>query len=56
MNAMSLTDTELEQMFRAWWAGSYPTPPGTHALMTHLGWARHLLQQQGQQQQPEQSR
>lgn len=52
-----MTDTELEQMFRAWWAESYPNnPPGNHALQTHLGWARHLLQQQGQQQQREQPR
>lgn len=39
------TDTELEVLFRTWWSTSYPTPPGTHALMTHLGWARFLLQQ-----------
>lgn len=51
------TDTELEAAFREWWAQSYPTPPGTHALMTHLGWARHLLEQAGvQQQQREQPR
>lgn len=54
---LALTDTQLDAMFRAWWAESYPTPPGPHALMTHLGWARHLLEQAGaQQQQPEQPR
>lgn len=46
-----VTDADLEAAFRAWWAESYPTPPGPHALMTHLGWARHLLKQAGQQQQ-----
>jgi hypothetical protein len=52
----SFTDTELEAEFRSWWAQSWPTPPGKHALQTHLSWARHLLQQAGQQQQPEQPR
>lgn len=41
----SFTDAELEEQFRAWWAESYPTPPGPHALMTHIGWARFLLKQ-----------
>lgn len=49
-----MNDTELEAMFRRWWAESYPTPPGTHALITHLGWARFLLQQQAQTLDPEQ--
>lgn len=40
---MQLTDVELEALFREWWAQSYPTPPGTHALLTHLGWGRYLL-------------
>jgi hypothetical protein len=48
---MNPTDTELEVLFRSWWsAAGYAAPPGTHALMTHLGWARWLLEQQGQQQ------
>jgi len=38
-----MSDTELEAYFRVWWRGSYPSQPGTHALMTHLGWGRHLL-------------
>jgi hypothetical protein len=47
---MSPTDTELEVLFRSWWsAAGYSAPPGPHALMTHLGWARWLLEQQGQQ-------
>jgi hypothetical protein len=41
---MNPTDTEIEKLFRQWWAESFPNnPPGTHALRTHLGWARHLL-------------
>lgn len=43
MNNVEMTDTELEKLFREWWKESYPTPPGTHALITHLGWGRHLL-------------
>lgn len=55
--SLGITDAELEELFRAWWAESYPTPPGPHALMTHIGWARHLLDQAGvQQQQPEHPR
>lgn len=37
------TDDQLTELFRQWWAQSYPTPPGTHALLTHIGWARFLL-------------
>jgi hypothetical protein len=50
------TDSELEVLFRAWWSTSYPTPPGNHALMTHIGWARFLLEQLNQKQQREQQR
>lgn len=39
-----MTDLEMEQEFRAWWRDSYSaTPPGPHALITHLGWGRHLM-------------
>jgi hypothetical protein len=48
-----VTDPQLEQLFRRWWAESYPTPPGPHALITHLGWARHLLERVQEQQQRE---
>ena len=44
MNNVEMTDTELEKLFREWWKESYPTPPGTHALITHLGWGRHLIE------------
>jgi hypothetical protein len=46
----AMTDNELEVLFRTWWQQSYPTPPGNHALITHISWARWLLQHQGQQQ------
>ena len=45
----SMTDSQLEVLFRTWWQQSYPTPPGTHALMTHISWARFLLEQVGHQ-------
>lgn len=51
-----MTDNQLEVLFRTWWSTSYPTPPGSHALMTHLGWARFLLEQLAEQQQREQER
>lgn len=40
-----MSDADLEVMFTAWWLESYPTRPGPHALMTHLGWGRFLLEQ-----------
>jgi len=46
---LMMTDSELEVLFRTWWQQSYPTPPGTHALLTHIGWARFLLEQLQQQ-------
>lgn len=51
MEDLTVTDNELEVLFRTWWQQSYPTPPGPHALMTHLGWARFLLEQASDQQQ-----
>lgn len=54
-----MTDTQLTDLFKDFWSQSYPTPPGTHALMTHTAWARFLLNQIGHQQQqqtPEQPR
>lgn len=43
-----MNDDQLEVLFRTWWQQSYPTPPGTHALITHIGWARFLLDQQAE--------
>jgi hypothetical protein len=51
-----MTDNEMEVLFRTWWQQSYPTPPGPHALITHIGWGRFLLQMIEQQQQQEQQR
>jgi hypothetical protein len=38
-----MNDAELKACFIAWWRDSYPSAPNVHALMTHLGWGRHLL-------------
>lgn len=32
-----------EDAFRAWWRGSYGTPPGPHAVMTHVAWSQHVM-------------
>lgn len=37
-------DTEsLRAAFLDWWQDSYATPPGVHAIMTHTGFAEHIL-------------
>ena len=56
-----MTDNEIEILFRSWWsqAGYTSAPPGTHALMTHLGWGRFLhdyIRAEAQQQHREQQR
>jgi len=51
-----MTDNELELLLRTWWQQSYPTPPGPHALITHICWGRYLLELVQQQQQQEQQR
>lgn len=33
----------LESMFNDWWQSSYGRPPGMHAVMTHVGFAAHVL-------------
>jgi hypothetical protein len=38
-----LTQTEIEVLFRSWWSLSYQTPPGVHAINTHVGFAAWLL-------------
>jgi hypothetical protein len=35
----------MEAVFRDWWQDSYGRPPGTHAVMTHVAFAKHVLQQ-----------
>lgn len=37
------TPAAIEALFREWWAQSYPTPPGTHAINTHVAFAEWLL-------------
>lgn len=34
----------LEFLFRQWWAESYATPPGVHAVMTHVGFAAAIYE------------
>ena len=38
-----LTQSEIEVLFRSWWSLSYPTPPGVHAVNTHVGFAAWIL-------------
>lgn len=35
----------VEQSFRKWWQESYGLPPGPHAVMTHVAWVEHVLNQ-----------
>ena len=47
-----MNDTELQLLFQSWWRQSYPhSPPGQHALATHVGWGQYLLQHVQRQQQ-----
>jgi hypothetical protein len=40
-----MNESELEVLFREWWTQSFPnSPPGKHAISTHIGWAQYLLQ------------
>lgn len=39
-----MNQTTLEIAFKEWWEASYGRPPGTHAVMTHVAFAEHLLQ------------
>ena len=49
-----MTDAELTLLFQEWWRQSFPhSPPGQHALATHVGWGRFLLQRTQEQQQRE---
>lgn len=36
--------TEIEAAFRDWWFDSYKRPPTAQALMTHVAFAKHVLQ------------
>ena len=39
-----MNETALEAAFKEWWEASYGCPPGTHAVMTHVAFAAHILQ------------
>lgn len=39
-----MNDPAIEAAFVEWWIESYGRPPGTHAVMTHVGFAHHLLE------------
>lgn len=34
---------DIELVFKVWWNDSYPTPPGKHAIMTHVAFAQWLV-------------
>ncbi len=38
-----MNQTALEAAFKEWWEASYGRPPGTHAVMTHVAFAAHIL-------------
>ena len=38
-----MNQTTLEVAFKEWWEASYGRPPGTHAVMTHVSFAEHIL-------------
>jgi hypothetical protein len=35
---------QLRQAFTEWWVDSYGSPPGSHAVMTHVAFAQHVLE------------
>jgi hypothetical protein len=38
-----MNETSIRAAFEDWWRDSYGRPPGTHAVMTHVGFAEHML-------------
>jgi hypothetical protein len=34
----------IESAFRDWWLDSYKRPPTAQALMTHVAFAKHVIQ------------
>lgn len=38
-----MNTTSIEAAFKEWWRDSYGLPPMTHAVMTHVAFAEHLL-------------
>jgi hypothetical protein len=43
MDNITTTD-EIELAFHDWWLDSYKRPPTAQALMTHVAFAKHMLQ------------
>jgi hypothetical protein len=39
-----MNEASLKAAFEEWWRESYGMPPGTHAVMTHVSFAAHVLQ------------
>lgn len=40
-----MTDTEILELFKAWWAESYPTaPPGVHMQSVIVAFSRYLME------------
>ena len=37
-------DELINAAFSAWWQDSYGRPPGAHAAMTHVAFAKHVLE------------
>ena len=36
--------TEIEAAFRDWWEESYKRPPNAQAVMTHVAFAKHVIE------------
>jgi hypothetical protein len=39
-----MNETSIAAAFEDWWIDSYGRPPATHARMTHIAFAKHLLE------------
>jgi hypothetical protein len=40
----AVNETSIAAAFEDWWIDSYGRPPATHARMTHVAFAKHLLE------------
>jgi hypothetical protein len=40
-----MNETAMRAAFEQWWRDSYGLPPGPHAVMTHVAWVEHVLNQ-----------
>jgi len=39
-----ITTNEIELAFHDWWLDSYKRPPTAQALMTHVAFAKHVIE------------